>query len=83
MKHADDLALNEVIGLIEAAKEPMIYCGGGIISGEASAELREFAERTQIPVATTLDGHRLFSRRPSALAEMARACTARCMPTTR
>ncbi len=34
----------------------MIYCGGGIISGEASAELLEFAERTQIPVATTLMG---------------------------
>jgi thiamine pyrophosphate-dependent acetolactate synthase large subunit-like protein len=27
----------------------MIYCGGGIISGEASAELLEFAERTRSP----------------------------------
>ncbi len=34
----------------------MIYCGGGIISGEASAELLEFVERTGIPVATTLMG---------------------------
>ncbi len=34
----------------------MIYAGGGIISGEASAELREFAERTQIPVTTTIMG---------------------------
>ncbi len=33
MKHADDVALNEVIGLIKQAKAPMIYCGGGIISG--------------------------------------------------
>jgi acetolactate synthase-1/2/3 large subunit len=55
-KIADDVALNEVIGMIERAKEPMIYCGGGIISGNASAELLEFAERTQIPVATTLMG---------------------------
>jgi acetolactate synthase-1/2/3 large subunit len=55
-RKADDVALNELIGLIEAAKEPMIYCGGGIISGDASAELLEFAERTQIPVATTLMG---------------------------
>ncbi|HEY5753417.1 MAG TPA: biosynthetic-type acetolactate synthase large subunit [Chthoniobacterales bacterium] len=56
IKHADDVALHEVIGLMAAAKSPMIYCGGGIISGEASAELFEFVERTQIPVATTLMG---------------------------
>ncbi|MEA3188227.1 MAG: acetolactate synthase large subunit [Chthoniobacter sp.] len=56
VKQADDVALNEVIGLIESHKEPMIYCGGGIISGNASEELLEFVERTQIPVATTLMG---------------------------
>ena len=53
---ADDVALHELIGLIKQAKAPMIYCGGGVISGSASAELLEFAERTQIPVATTLMG---------------------------
>jgi acetolactate synthase-1/2/3 large subunit len=64
--HADDDVLNELVALIRMAEKPMIYCGGGIISGEASAELLEFAERTQIPVATTLmgigcfpEGHRL------------------------
>jgi acetolactate synthase-1/2/3 large subunit len=56
IKHADDVALNEVMGLIKQAKCPMIYCGGGIISGEASNELLEFVERTGIPVATTLMG---------------------------
>ncbi len=55
-KKADDVALHEVIGMLEHAKQPMIYCGGGVISGDASAELLEFAERTQIPVATTLMG---------------------------
>jgi acetolactate synthase-1/2/3 large subunit len=55
-RKADDVALNEMIGMIKQAKAPMIYCGGGVISGEASAELLEFAERTQIPVATTLMG---------------------------
>lgn len=55
-KKADDVALHELIGLIENAKRPMIYCGGGVISGSASAELLEFAERAQIPVATTLMG---------------------------
>jgi acetolactate synthase-1/2/3 large subunit len=53
---ADDVALNEVIGMIAGAKQPMIYCGGGIITGEAHKELLEFAERAQIPVATTLMG---------------------------
>jgi acetolactate synthase I/II/III large subunit len=55
-RKADDVALNELIGLVEQAKAPMIYCGGGVISGDASAEMLEFAERTQIPVATTLMG---------------------------
>lgn len=54
--HADDAELNKLVALIRMAKRPMIYCGGGIISGNASDELREFAERTQIPVATTLMG---------------------------
>jgi acetolactate synthase-1/2/3 large subunit len=55
-RRADDVALHELIGLIKEAKAPMIYCGGGVISGDASKELLEFAERTQIPVATTLMG---------------------------
>jgi len=55
-KKADDVALHEIIGMLEHAKKPMIYCGGGVISGDASAELLEFAERTRIPVATTLMG---------------------------
>jgi len=53
---ADPVALNEIVGLIKSAKKPMIYAGGGIISADATAELLEFAERTRIPVATTLMG---------------------------
>lgn len=55
-KRADDLALNEIIGLIEKAERPVLYCGGGIISANASEELRKFAEATQIPVTTTIMG---------------------------
>lgn len=55
-RELDEVALNEVVGLIEEARAPMIYCGGGIITGEAHKELLEFVERTQIPVATTLMG---------------------------
>jgi len=53
---ADDVALNEVLGLIEKAERPVLYVGGGIISSGASKELLEFAELTNIPVTTTLMG---------------------------
>jgi len=55
-KRASDLELNEIIGLIEKADRPVLYCGGGIITGNASEELRRFAEAAQIPVTTTLMG---------------------------
>jgi len=53
---ASELELNEIIGLIEKSERPVIYCGGGIITGNASEELRRFAEAAQIPVTTTLMG---------------------------
>ena len=53
---ADELALNEIIGLIEKAERPVIYCGGGIITSGAAAELKKFAEAANIPVTTTLMG---------------------------
>jgi acetolactate synthase-1/2/3 large subunit len=54
--HASDEQLLEMIRLIKESSDPMIYCGGGIISSDAAPELMEFVERTQIPVATTLMG---------------------------
>src|SRR6266699_2289320 len=30
---ADDIVLNEIIGLIEKSERPVLYCGGGIITG--------------------------------------------------
>ncbi len=48
--------LDAVLPMLMAAKRPAIYAGGGIVISEASAELLEFAERLQIPVATTLMG---------------------------
>ena len=53
---ADDLSLNEIIGLIEKSERPVLYVGGGIISSGAAAELKKFAEATNIPVTTTLMG---------------------------
>ncbi len=42
--------------LINNAKKPVIYAGGGVISGDASEELRELAAKSNIPVTTTLLG---------------------------
>jgi acetolactate synthase-1/2/3 large subunit len=53
---ADEVALNEIVGLIEKSERPVLYCGGGIITSEAAAELKKFAEATQIPVTTTIMG---------------------------
>jgi acetolactate synthase-1/2/3 large subunit len=55
-QHASDEQLKQVLALIAEAKRPAIYAGGGVISAEASAELKAFAEKTNIPVATTLMG---------------------------
>jgi acetolactate synthase-1/2/3 large subunit len=53
---ADDVALNEILGLIEKSERPVLYVGGGIISSGASGELKKFVEKTKIPVTTTLMG---------------------------
>ncbi|MGO9341249.1 MAG: biosynthetic-type acetolactate synthase large subunit, partial [Acidimicrobiales bacterium] len=42
------------VDLILAAERPVIYAGGGILKARASEVLRHLAERTQIPVTTTL-----------------------------
>ncbi|KHO21381.1 acetolactate synthase large subunit [Mycolicibacterium setense] len=46
--------VREAAKLIAAAAKPVLYVGGGVIRGEASAELLELAELTGIPVVTTL-----------------------------
>jgi acetolactate synthase I/II/III large subunit len=55
-RRASELELNEIIGLIEKSERPVLYIGGGIITGKASEELREFAMAAQIPVTSTLMG---------------------------
>jgi acetolactate synthase I/II/III large subunit len=41
---------------LRKSNHPLIYAGGGVILGEASHQLREFANTLQIPVTTTLTG---------------------------
>ena len=42
--------------MLKQSRRPLIYAGGGVINGDASDELREFAEQFGIPVTTTLMG---------------------------
>jgi acetolactate synthase I/II/III large subunit len=56
VRRAEDLVLNEIIGLIEKAERPVLYVGGGIISSNAADQLRRFAHAAQIPVTSTIMG---------------------------
>ena len=55
-KRISDIELNEIIGLIEKSKRPLLYVGGGIISAHASDALRKLVDATGIPVTTTIMG---------------------------
>jgi acetolactate synthase-1/2/3 large subunit len=61
--HLEDLT--EIIALINKAKSPIIFIGGGGVISEAFDEIAQLAEKTQIPVASTLMGLSAFSRKNS------------------
>ena len=48
--------IRQVAAAIRLARRPIIYAGGGIITGEAGEELRQLISKTGIPVTTTLMG---------------------------
>ncbi|MGP0107467.1 MAG: thiamine pyrophosphate-dependent enzyme [Acidimicrobiales bacterium] len=50
----DPALVREAAELLLAAELPVIYAGGGILKARAAEALRELAERTGIPVVTTL-----------------------------
>lgn len=53
---ADDSQIQSISDLINTAERPIILAGHGVIMANATNELRELAERAQIPVALTLLG---------------------------
>lgn len=53
---ADDMDIDGALRLIQEAERPVILAGHGITMSGATQELREFAERAQIPVTLTLLG---------------------------
>lgn len=50
----------QVLAALKRSKKPILYVGGGIVNGNASEELREFAYRTGVPVTTTVMGIGVF-----------------------
>ena len=48
--------VDEAVSLLEKAKKPVLYAGGGIIQGNASGELKKLAKIMNAPVTNTLMG---------------------------
>ncbi|MBI4589534.1 MAG: thiamine pyrophosphate-requiring protein [Candidatus Rokubacteria bacterium] len=56
----DPADVREAVRTLLEANAPVIVAGQGILYAEAWEELREFAELTQVPVLTTLNGKSAF-----------------------
>ena len=52
----DDNDCEAFFEMLQGSQRPLIYAGGGVINGNASEELRQFAAQLKIPVTTTLMG---------------------------
>jgi len=48
--------IKKALATLLAAKRPVLYSGGGVVLGKASAELTELAKRLNVPVTNTLMG---------------------------
>jgi acetolactate synthase-1/2/3 large subunit len=52
----DSAAAERIVNALAAAERPVLYAGGGVLSGGASAELAALAEALELPIAHTLMG---------------------------
>jgi acetolactate synthase-1/2/3 large subunit len=50
----DPESIEHAVALIASSQRPVLYVGGGTLKSRASGQLLAFAERTRIPVVTTL-----------------------------
>jgi acetolactate synthase I/II/III large subunit len=48
--------LDQALELIKTAKQPMMLIGGGVVISGANSQVKAFAERFQLPVASSLQG---------------------------
>ncbi|WP_435077834.1 biosynthetic-type acetolactate synthase large subunit [Halococcus sp. AFM35] len=70
-ERADGEAVSTAAGVLARAEKPVILAGGGVIKGEASAELRAFATEYGIPVVTTMPAVGVFPEDHDLAMEMA------------
>ena len=64
----DPVLIGEAVELISRAHRPVLYVGGGVLKARAAEALRALAERTGIPVVTTLMARGAFpDSHPQAL----------------
>eukprot|EP00729_Bicosta_minor_P021173 gene21173-19869_t len=60
VKHDHGIApvesFDEIVRLLNVAKSPILYVGGGVTSAECSDLVKELADRCNVPVTTTLQG---------------------------
>ena len=52
--------INQALQLMQQARRPLLYVGGGAIAAGAHAEIKQLAELFNIPVTTTLMGKGVF-----------------------
>ena len=52
----DETVAERIVKMLLAAKNPVIYAGGGVMLADANAELAQFVDRLGIPVAHSLMG---------------------------
>ena len=55
-RFASSTQVNRLARLLNAAKRPVIYAGGGVIAAEASADVAALAHKAGMPVVTTMMG---------------------------
>jgi acetolactate synthase-1/2/3 large subunit len=54
--HGHQKQIEKAAEVIDKAKRPVLYVGGGVLSSNASEELRELARKIHSPVTTTIHG---------------------------
>lgn len=67
---SDENAFKSAIELIESAKRPLIYAGGGVIAAEAAEELKRFRAKIDSPVTLSLMGLGAFPASDKAFTGM-------------
>nr|MDA3824011.1 biosynthetic-type acetolactate synthase large subunit [Bacteroidales bacterium] len=64
------IQIKKACKLIEQAKKPVIYAGGGVVISGASDELKNFVKKTGIPITTTLLGLGMYPETDDLSLEM-------------